>query len=179
MYFTEEQLALDTIEPADYRELDHTVTVGKNSSLGELNFVVKYSERSRKLKVLLVCGRDFPSRDFAGSLDTCVTIALLPDRSLRKQTAIHRRSVNPMYNESFVFHVAADEDVYSRSLLFVTFYYDQYSHSHVLGEEQVPLVDLPLGDEAVVRCFLQEASVSSIAIQLNLLCFYILVIRYK
>lgn len=160
MYFTEEQLALDTIEPAAYRQLDHTVTVGKNSSLGELNFVVKYSERNRKLSVLLVCGRDFPARDFFGSLDTCVTLVLLPDRSLRKQTAIHRRSVNPMYNESFVFHIAADEDVYSRSLLFVTFYYDQYSHSHVLGEEQVPLVDLHLGDETMVRCFLQEASVS-------------------
>lgn len=161
MYFTERQLALETIEPAAYKELDHTVTVGKNCSLGELNFVVKYSGRSRKLNVVLVCGRDFPARDFSGSLDTCVTIGLLPDRFLRKQTAIHRRSVNPMYNENFVFHVAADEDVYSRSLLFVTFYYDQYSHSHVLGEMQVPLVDLTLGDETIVRCFLQEASVST------------------
>lgn len=159
LYFTDEHLALDTIEPSAYKRLDHTVTVGKNSNLGELHIIAKYSERNRKLTILVVGGNDFPARDFSGSLDTCLTIALLPDRSLRKQTAIFRRSVNPMYNESFTFHIAADEDVYSRSILFVTFYFDQYSHSHVLGEQQVPLVDLHLGDETMVRCFLQEASV--------------------
>ncbi|EDO37744.1 predicted protein, partial [Nematostella vectensis] len=133
-------------------------------NLGQLNFIVKYSDRTRKLTVHLICGRGFPPRDFSGSLDTCVTIALLPDRTNRKQTAIHRRSTSPLYNETFVFRITADEDVYSMSLLFVTFYYDQYSHSHVLGEEQVPLVAFHLGDETMLRCFLRESSSMSHAL---------------
>ncbi|XP_032234083.2 synaptotagmin-C [Nematostella vectensis] len=160
MYFTDEQLALESIEPDEYKNLDHTVTIGTDQNLGQLNFIVKYSDRTRKLTVHLICGRGFPPRDFSGSLDTCVTIALLPDRTNRKQTAIHRRSTSPLYNETFVFRITADEDVYSMSLLFVTFYYDQYSHSHVLGEEQVPLVAFHLGDETMLRCFLRESSVS-------------------
>ena len=156
MYYTEK--ALGQLDPEQYRHNERTITVGFDRKLGDVNIIVRHNARSRKLQVVVVCGKDFPPRDFSGSLDTCMTLCLLPDREHRKQTAIHRRSVNPLYNESFEFSLY-DEDVYSRSLLLVAFYYDQYSHSHVLGELQVPLIDYDLSGETSLWCHLQEVSV--------------------
>ena len=157
MYFTEENLG--DLDPTLYKTQDNVITVGINRKLGQLNFSLKYNSKNRKLTVTLFCGKDYPARDFSGSVDTCVTVCVLPNRDLRKQTAIHRRSTNPTYNENFVFTVAVNDDVYSHSVLFVVFYYDQVSHSKVLGEAQVPLVELDLSTETVVWCYLQEGSV--------------------
>ena len=148
------------LDPTLYQQNDNTVTVGTNKKLGQLNFSLKYNSKNRKLSALLICGKDYPARDFSGTVDTCVTICLLPDRQHRKQTAIHRRSTNPTYNENFVFNITYNEDVYSHSLLFVVFYYDQSSHSKVLGEAQVPLVEFDLATDTMVWCYLQEGSVS-------------------
>ena len=159
LYFTEGEL-----NPALYQPHDNNITVGTNKKLGQLNFSLKYNSKSHKLTIVLFCGKDYPARDFSGSVDTCVTVCLLPDRELRKQTAIHRRSTNPTYSENFVFNITYNEDVYSHSVLFVVFYYDQMSHSKVLGEAQVPLVEFDLSTETMVWCYLQEGSVRRIFI---------------
>ena len=166
MYYT--QKTLGNLEPEHKKHCEKAKTAGVNHKLGRVNISVRHNTRNRKLQVIIVSGKDFPPRDYSGSLDTCVTLCLLPDREHRKQTAIHRRSVNPLYNEHFEFNLY-DDDVYSRSLQLTVFYYDQYSHSHVLGMVQVPLIEYDLSGETSIWCHLHEVSVRIIAVVLGFL----------
>ena len=154
MYFNEETMG--TLNPDLYQSQDRAVRIGKDQNLGQLNLIVKYNSRTRSLIVNVVSGKDFPPRDHSGSIDTCVTLCILPNRDRRKRTAIHRRSINPTYNESLSFNVQVDEDVHSHSVSLTTYFYDQFSHAHVLGECQLPLINIDLSGETMVCCYLEE-----------------------
>ena len=156
LYFKEETMG--ELDPNLYHHHERAVRIGKDNNLGELNLKIKYNNKNRNLSVTLVSGKDFPPRDFSGSIDTCVTICVLPYRDRRKQTAIHRRSMNPPYNENFVFNIQAGEDAHSHSLLLVTYFYDNLSHVHVLGESQVPLIYCDFSGVTSMRCYLEESS---------------------
>lgn len=136
---------------------ERAVRIGRDKKLGQLNIKVSYNEKNRNLSVTLVSGKDFPLRDYFGSIDTCVNITVLPHRDPRKQTAIHRRSVNPPYNERFVFNIQAGEDEHAHSLLLVTFFFDSFSHAHVLGECRVPLIYCDFTGATTIWCYLEEA----------------------
>lgn len=139
-----------------YQNHERTVRIGKNKELGQLSLIVKYNRKTRILSVTLVSGKDFPPRDYSGSIDTCVTICVLPNRERRKQTAIHRRSMSPQYNENFVFNIKGGEDAHSHSLLLTTYFYDSFSHGHVLGECYVPLIYCDFSSETIFWCYLDD-----------------------
>jgi len=48
---------------------------------------------------------DLPAKDFSGTADPYVRISLLPDRKTRHQTRVHRRTLNPVFDERFSFPV--------------------------------------------------------------------------
>ena len=108
LYFKEEPIG--DLNPELYQNQERTIRIGKNKELGQLNLVVKYNQKTRDLSVTLVSGKDFPPRDYSGSIDTCVTICVLPNRERRQQTAIHRRSVNPPYNENVIFNIQVGKE---------------------------------------------------------------------
>lgn len=146
------------LNPDLYHHQERAVRIGKDKDLGQLNLIVKFNNRNRNLSITLVSGKDFPPRDFtAGSIDTCVTICVLPYRDRRKQTAIHRRSMNPPYNENFVFSLQASEDAHAHSLLLITYFYDNFSQWRVLGDCQVPLIYCDFSGATNIWCNLQES----------------------
>ena len=163
LYFKDE---IGELNPDLYQQV-RAICLGRDKKLGKLNLKISYNKKSRSLSIFLVTGKDFPPRDYFGSIDTCVNITVLPDRDRRKQTAIHRRSVNPPYNENFVFGIQAGEDAHAHSLLLVTFFYDSYSHAHVLGECQVPLIYCDFSGTTTIWCYLEEShdSVSYVILQ--------------
>ena len=152
------------LNPDLYHHHERAVRIGTNNYLGQLNLNIKFNNKNRNLSVTLVSGKDFPPRDYSGSIDTCVTICVLPNRDRRKQTAIHRRSMSPPYNENFVFNIQVGEDANSHNLLLVTYFYDNLSNSHVLGECLVPLIYCDFSGTTNVWCFLEESS-DSVSVQ--------------
>lgn len=153
LYFKDE---IGELNPDLYQQV-RAICLGRNKKLGQLNIKISYNKKNRNLSIFLVTGKDFPPRDYVGSIDTCVNITVLPDRDRRKQTAIHRRSVNPPYNENFVFGIQAGEDAHAHSLLLVTFFFDSYSHAHVLGECRVPLIYCDFSATTSIWCYLEES----------------------
>ena len=47
--------------------------------------------------------RDLPIKDISGSSDPYVKVYLLPDRKKKFQTKVHRKNLNPIFNETFIF----------------------------------------------------------------------------
>ncbi|CAH3021060.1 unnamed protein product [Porites evermanni] len=161
LYLNEE---MGELNPELYDHTERAVRIGKDKNLGQLNLKIRYNDKNRNLSVTLVSGKDFPPRDYSGSIDTCVTVCVLPHRERRKQSAIHRRSMSPPYNENFVFNIQVGEDAHSHSLLLVTYFYDNLSHSHVLGESQVPLIYCDFSGSTNIWCYLEESSDSGTSI---------------
>ena len=53
--------------------------------------------------VQVVQAGNLPVKDVLGSSDPYVKIYLLPDRKKKFVTKVHRRNLNPVFNETFVF----------------------------------------------------------------------------
>jgi len=156
LYYNEESIG--DLNPELYQNQERTIRIGTNKNLGQLNLVVKCNQKTRNLSATLISGKDFPPRDDSGSIDTCVTIFVLPNRERRKQTAIHRRSINPPYNEDFVFNIQVGKEAHSHSLLLTAYFYDSLSHGHAFGECHVPLIYCDFSGETVFWIYLDEPS---------------------
>ncbi|KAG0411472.1 hypothetical protein HPB47_011400 [Ixodes persulcatus] len=76
--------------------------------------------------------KDLPSKDFLGSSDPYIKLYLLPDRRKKYQTRVHRKNLNPVFNESFVFAMPLEE-LRHRTLQFSVYDFDRFSRNDLIG----------------------------------------------
>ena len=48
---------------------------------------------------------DLPGMDMSGTSDPYVKVYLLPEKKPKFETRVHRKTLNPVFNETFVFKV--------------------------------------------------------------------------
>lgn len=48
---------------------------------------------------------ELPALDMGGTSDPYVKVYLLPDKKKKFETKVHRKTLNPVFNETFVFKV--------------------------------------------------------------------------
>ena len=48
---------------------------------------------------------DLPGMDMSGTSDPYVKVYLLPDKKKKYETKVHRKTLNPVFNETFIFKV--------------------------------------------------------------------------
>lgn len=58
-----------------------------------------------QLSVGVVQAADLPGMDMSGTSDPYVKVYLLPDKKKKYETKVHRKTLNPVFNESFTFKV--------------------------------------------------------------------------
>ncbi|KAF5285320.1 hypothetical protein FQA39_LY04419 [Lamprigera yunnana] len=73
---------------------------------GKLHFALRYDKDVEGLVVKVLESRDLPIKDVTGSSDPYVKLYLLPDRKKKYQTKVHRKNLNPVFNETFIFSLA-------------------------------------------------------------------------
>ncbi|NXR54864.1 SYT6 protein, partial [Hippolais icterina] len=100
---------------------------------GKINFTLKYDYETETLTVRILRAFDLPAKDFCGSSDPYVKIYLLPDRKRKFQTRVHRKTLNPTFDESFHFPVP-HEELASRKLHLSVFDFDRFSRHDMIGE---------------------------------------------
>ncbi|XP_075766516.1 synaptotagmin-6 isoform X2 [Pelodiscus sinensis] len=100
---------------------------------GKINFSLKYDYENETLIVRILKAFDLPAKDFCGSSDPYVKIYLLPDRKCKFQTRVHRKTLNPTFDESFHFPVPYEE-LGSRKLHLSVFDFDRFSRHDMIGE---------------------------------------------
>ncbi|XP_045069405.1 synaptotagmin-C-like isoform X2 [Coregonus clupeaformis] len=89
--------------------------------------------RTEQLVVKILKAVDLAAKDANGFSDPYVKIYLLPDRKKKFQTKVHRKTLNPIFNETFQFGVPLAE-LHSRKLHFSVYDFDRFSRHDLIGQ---------------------------------------------
>jgi len=82
----------------------------RNATLGNRAWAIFtfYKERvlvGLQLSVNIIEATDLPGMDMSGTSDPYVKVYLLPEKKPKFETRVHRKTLNPVFNETFVFKV--------------------------------------------------------------------------
>ncbi|XP_049535036.1 synaptotagmin-5 [Anopheles darlingi] len=105
---------------------------------GAIRLMLSYDPAAGILNVKLVEAQDLQPQDFSGTADPYAKIRLLPDRNNMWQTRIHKKTLNPVFDEDFVFEVRS-ATIGRRTLEILLFDFDAYSRHVCIGGVQFPL----------------------------------------
>jgi len=75
---------------------------------------MEYDFQGNTLSVTVIQAEDLPALDMGGTSDPYVKVYLLPDKKKKFETKVHRKTLNPVFNETFQFKVS----------IFINYYYD-------------------------------------------------------
>ncbi|KYN20600.1 Synaptotagmin-9 [Trachymyrmex cornetzi] len=100
---------------------------------GKLHFALRYDKEIEGLVVKVLEARELPIKDVTGSSDPYVKVYLLPDRKKKFQTKVHRKNLNPIFNETFIFSVSYEE-LRERYLQFSVYDFDRFSRHDLIGQ---------------------------------------------
>lgn len=67
---------------------------------------LEYDFNSNSLSVTVLQAEDLPALDMGGTSDPYVKVYLLPDKKKKFETKVHRKTLSPVFNETFVFKVS-------------------------------------------------------------------------
>ncbi|XP_072125412.1 synaptotagmin-10 isoform X2 [Mobula birostris] len=144
--------SIGRIKPELYKQKSVDSRDGEKEELktsGKLNFTLGYDYENENLIVTILKCLDLPAKDDSGTSDPYVKIYLLPDRKKKFQTRVHRKTLNPSFNESFQFPVPFDH-LNNRKLHFSVFDFDRFSRHDLVGEvvtdNLFELLELPKED---------------------------------
>ncbi|KAK3577448.1 hypothetical protein CHS0354_032299 [Potamilus streckersoni] len=112
--------------------------------LGKLQFSLDYDFQKGELTVGVIQAADLPGMDMSGTSDPYVKVFLLPDKKKKYETKVHRKTLNPVFNESFTFKVPYAE-VGGKTLVLAVYDFDRFSKHDQIGQVQVPLNSVDLG----------------------------------
>uniref|UniRef100_A0A8D0GA01 C2 domain-containing protein n=1 Tax=Sphenodon punctatus TaxID=8508 RepID=A0A8D0GA01_SPHPU len=96
-----------------------------------------------QLVVGIIQAADLPALDIGGTSDPYVKIFLLPEKKKKHETKVHRKTLNPTFNESFTFKIPYSE-LGGKTLVMSVYDFDRFSKHDAIGEIRIPMntVDL-------------------------------------
>ncbi|RXG71593.1 Synaptotagmin-11 [Armadillidium vulgare] len=103
---------------------------------GEILVSLCHQPAANRLTVVVLKARNLPKMDITGLSDPYVKIYLLfnGQRIAKKKTHVKKRTLNPVFNESFVFDLPAGaKDLSSISLEFLLLDWDRVTKNEVIG----------------------------------------------
>ncbi|XP_064617520.1 synaptotagmin-1-like isoform X2 [Liolophura sinensis] len=112
--------------------------------LGKLQFSLDYDFQKGELSVGVIQAADLPGMDMSGTSDPYVKVYLLPDKKKKYETKVHRKTLNPVFNETFIFKVPYAE-IGSKILCFAVYDFDRFSKHDQIGQVQIALNSVDLG----------------------------------
>ncbi|MEJ1270091.1 synaptotagmin II [Cricetulus griseus] len=87
---------------------------------------------------------ELPALDMGGTSDPYVKVFLLPDKKKKYETKVHRKTLNPAFNETFTFKVPYQE-LGGKTLVMAIYDFDRFSKHDIIGEVKVPMNTVDLG----------------------------------
>ena len=115
-----------------------------NVGNGKINFQLEYDFQTNDLIVSVIECKDLAAKDFGGTSDPYVKVYVLPDKRMKHQTKVHKKTLNPQFNETFVFHGMEFRSIRDRSVYFEVIDFDQFSKHDMIGVADIPLETIDL-----------------------------------
>uniref|UniRef100_A0A3B3SF49 Synaptotagmin n=1 Tax=Paramormyrops kingsleyae TaxID=1676925 RepID=A0A3B3SF49_9TELE len=97
-----------------------------------------------KLTVGILQAADLISMDTGGTSDPYVKVFLLPDKKKKYDTKVHKKTLNPVFNETFVFKIPYQE-LGGKTLIMSVYDFDRFSKHDIIGEVKLPMNTVDLG----------------------------------
>uniref|UniRef100_A0A672ZHF8 Synaptotagmin n=1 Tax=Sphaeramia orbicularis TaxID=375764 RepID=A0A672ZHF8_9TELE len=116
----------------------------EQEKLGKLQYSIDYDFENTKLTIGILQAADLMSMDSGGTSDPYVKVLLLPDKKKKFDTKVHKKTLNPVFNETFVFKVPYEE-LGGKTLCMSVYDYDRFSKHDVIGEVKLPMNTIDLG----------------------------------
>ncbi|XP_004547598.1 synaptotagmin-2 isoform X3 [Maylandia zebra] len=116
----------------------------EQEKLGKLQYSIDYDFENTKLTIGILQAADLMSMDSGGTSDPYVKVLLFPDKKKKFDTKVHKKTLNPVFNETFVFKVPYEE-LGGKTLVMSVYDYDRFSKHDVIGEVKLPMNTIDLG----------------------------------
>ncbi|XP_074595983.1 synaptotagmin-1-like [Brevipalpus obovatus] len=113
------------------------------TKLGRLQFKIDYDFNQSNLSVGVIQAEELPGLDMSGTSDPYVKVYLLPDKKKKFETKVHRKTLNPVFNETFNFKASYSE-ITSKTLVFAVYDFDRFSKHDQIGEVRIPMNTIDL-----------------------------------
>ncbi|XP_065342254.1 synaptotagmin 1 isoform X2 [Cloeon dipterum] len=112
--------------------------------LGRLQYKLEFDFNTNSLSVTVMQAEDLPALDMGGTSDPYVKVYLLPDKKKKFETKVHRKTLSPVFNETFVFKNLPYAEAMNKTLVFAIFDFDRFSKHDQIGEVKLPLCQVDL-----------------------------------
>ncbi|KAM4676653.1 synaptotagmin-1 [Discoglossus pictus] len=116
----------------------------EEEKLGKLQYSLDYDFQNNQLMVGIIQAAELPALDMGGTSDPYVKVFLLPDKKKKFETKVHRKTLNPVFNEQFTFKVPYSE-LGGKTLILTVYDFDRFSKHDIIGEVKVPMNTVDFG----------------------------------
>ncbi|NXY02086.1 SYT1 protein, partial [Pteruthius melanotis] len=110
---------------------------------GKLQYSLEYNFRKQELKVGVKQAVELKAMDSGGTSDPYVIVYLTSDVKKRYETKVYRKTLNPIFNESFTFQVPQAE-VSESTLVMQIYDFNRFAKHDIIGEVRLPLASVDL-----------------------------------
>ncbi|XP_036374191.1 synaptotagmin-1 isoform X2 [Megalops cyprinoides] len=110
----------------------------EQEKLGKLQFSLDYNFTENQLIVGIIQAAELPAMDMGGTSDPYVKVYLLPDKKKKFETKVHRKTLNPTFNEQFIFKVPYTE-LGGKTLVMTVYDFDRFSKHDAIGDVKMPM----------------------------------------
>ncbi|XP_027530045.1 synaptotagmin-8 [Neopelma chrysocephalum] len=136
---------------------------------GKLQYSLEYNFRTQELKVGVKQAVELKAMDSGGTSDPYVIVYLTSDMKKRYETKVYRKTLNPIFNESFTFQVPQAE-VPESTLVMQVYDFNRFAKHDIIGEVRLPLASVNL--QHVIEQWSELAAASKVEEeQLGEICF--------
>jgi hypothetical protein len=127
--------------------------VEKATTLGNMYFSAEYDEIKSALLVTILRVADLPPRDpSVGGCDPYIKLQLLPEKKHKCKTRVLRKTLDPIYDETFTFYGIKHSQLNGTTLHFVVLSFDRFSRDEIIGEVIYPLAGVDINHKEVSLC---------------------------
>ncbi|KAH9399581.1 hypothetical protein TYRP_017567 [Tyrophagus putrescentiae] len=111
----------------------------KIQELGELLVSLCYQPIANRLTVVVLKARNLPKMDLTGLCDPYVKLYVFHNgvRIFKKRTHVKKRTLSPVFNESFVFDIPPEEGLENISLQFQVYDHDRVTRNELIGKVDI------------------------------------------
>ncbi|XP_067878842.1 synaptotagmin-11-like [Heterodontus francisci] len=154
-FTTDYEESPDTASPKDSASSSNSKTPSPSSpevdiKLGTLSFSVDYNFPKKALVVMIQEAHSLPVMDeTTQTSDPYIKMTILPEKKHRIKTRVLRKTLDPLFDETFTFYGIPYNQLQELVLHFLILSFDRFSRDDVIGEVMVPLAGIDPGSGKV------------------------------